>query len=221
MYVDRVLETKSPLAAIDQTKGITCILFDRHKIEGDSLMVLLGWENHDSGEVALKFKAGTRMNSLTLGVGELQYAIVNRDTLLTIYWPDEKTKVQTATVYKKSPVKSNELASGLEYFINKGLVAGNYITTDSNSVTSKVSFRTNGTVQGLRDYKTYHINNDLDVEPMDNLDDIGFGGAEGIRYKRYSFKILGDTLKLYATKPNADSSLSVLDKLEYTLIKQK
>ncbi|RFZ92015.1 hypothetical protein D0C36_11245 [Mucilaginibacter conchicola] len=219
-YIDKVIATKSPLAAMDKVKGITCILFDRHKVEGDSLMVLLGWENHDSSESPLRFKRGKRENSLQLGDSEIQYSVIKGDTVLTLYWVGENHKV-TTTVYKKSPLANDNLGTGLEYFINKGLVAGNYIMTDSNAVKSKVSLSANGIIKGFSPFKTYNIHNDLNEEPMDNLDRIGFSDGKTVPYTWFTFKITGDTLKLFSTKPNADSSLLEIDKLRYTLIRQK
>ncbi|MES2062932.1 MAG: hypothetical protein V4456_13485 [Bacteroidota bacterium] len=219
-YVDKVIATRSPLAAVDEALDMTALLFDRNTIQGDSLMVLVGWGNHDSSEMTLRFKPGTRKHSLLFGLGELQYAIVNRDTLLTLYWPDEKTHHTKATMYKKSPVKSDDLGSGLEYFINKGLVTGDYVLKDSTGNTSKVSFNTNGKISGFQNFTNYGINIDLNTDAMDNLDEIGFNNGKGA-HKWYSFKINADTLKLYETRPNSDSSLLILDKLKYTLIKQQ
>jgi hypothetical protein len=216
-YVDKVIKTKSPLAAIDQAQGITALLFDRNTIQGDSLLVVAGWENHDSNEITLKFKRGTHEHSLLFGAGELQYAIVNKDTLLTIYLPDNKTHNIQATVYKRSPVKNDDIASGLAYFINKGLIAGNYIIKDKPG--NIINFLAPGEINSFLNFTSYSINIDLNSDAMDNLDQIYLYYQKG--YKSYSFKVNADTLKLYETRPNADSTLLILGKLKYTLIRQE
>lgn len=215
-YVDKVIKTRSPLAATDQAQGITALLFDRNSIQGDSLLVLAGWGNHDSNEILLRFKQGTRDRSLLFGAGEIQYTVVNKDTLLTIYLPDDKTHDIKATVYKRSPVKKDELSSGLAYFINKGLVAGNYILKDKPG--EIINFLATGEISNFLNFTSYSINIDLNSDAMDNLDQMTFDYATG--YKSYSFKVNADTLKLYETRPNADSTLLVLGKLKYTLIRQ-
>jgi hypothetical protein len=55
---------------------------------------------------------------------------------------------------------------------------------------------------------------------MNNLDEIVFYFL-GNNNTGYSFKINADTLSLYDTHPNADSTLSILGKRIYKLVKQK
>ncbi|WP_183563639.1 hypothetical protein [Mucilaginibacter sp. SP1R1] len=220
-YVDKVIKTKSPLAAADETAGMTTMYINTDKIMGDSLVVLAG-DNHEGTEFTLKFKAGKRKATILLGSGELGYSINNGDTVLTTYIPDENNSNKLiATNYRRALIKQGDnLGYGLDYIINKGLIAGNYNSTDSAGNVSKVSFNAEGSVRGFLNFKTYNINIDLNSDVMDNLDEIGFD-TDGKNGKSYSFKFNADTLKLYTTKPNADSTTAVLDKLKYKLVRQK
>jgi len=60
---------------------------------------------------------------------------------------------------------------------------------------------------------------------MDNLDMIFFRDkkrtADNISHGNYSFKFSADTLNLYNTYPNADSTELVLGKRVYKLVRQK
>lgn len=112
------------------------------------------------------------------------------------------------------------MPSALDYFINQGLVTGKYWSTDSTGKKTNVEFLTDGKVKGFAQFVNYSIFNDLNIEPMTNIDEIFFDDGKKAR-KSYTFKITGDTLRLYSTKPNADSSLLEIEKLRYTLIRQR
>ena len=220
-YIDKVIETKSPLAAVDEASDLTTFVVNTDKIKGDSIVVLAGWGNHEGSEMTLKFKAGKQPSSIIFGAGELGLSSVNGTDILTYYHPDEKTKKTIATQYIKAlSEKPNELEEGTYYLVNKGLIAGDYTMTDSLGVISKINFDPHGKVSSFLGYKTYNINIDLNSDVMDNLDEIGFDYYNK-NHKSYSFKIDADTLKLYDTRPNADSTLLVLDKLKYRLVRVK
>jgi hypothetical protein len=220
-YVDKVIRTKSPLAAADLATGVTTMYINTNNIAGDSIIVPAGWGNHEGGELTLAFKAGKRKSTIKFGAGDLGYSIKNGDTILTTYWPDDNKKI-IVTNYKRALYKQldDDIGYGLNYMINKGMIAGKYSCIDTSGVASPVIFTNNGKVTGLDNFKTYFIQNDLGGEPMNNLDGIIFD----IYTKKntgFSYQINIDTLKLYSTRPNADSTLLILDKLKYTLIKQK
>jgi hypothetical protein len=225
-YLDKVINTKSPAAAADEAIEITAFYIDTEKIEGDNLNIVAGYGNHDSGDLHLKFKSGTKPETLSIGEADegydLGYEIKKRDTTLILSYFNNKKHTYTPTSYKRVINKQpdNDLGYGMYRYINKRLVAGNYTLYDSTSAASKVSFSTDGKVNGFLSYKTYNINIDLNSDAMDNLDEIGFDSFSKDR-KSYSFKIDVDTLKLYDTRPNADSTLLVLDKLKYRLVRVK
>jgi hypothetical protein len=219
-YIDKVISTKSPLAAYDEAQGITEISFNHHEIEGDSMLVMFGWNNHEGGEQPMRFTPGRRPNSLQIGeTGEIQYTITKSDTILTLYWPLDDNKAISSITFKKAYNKGKNLDDGLNYFINKGLFTGQYILKDSTGKETEVQFYTDGTLHGFAPFKTYRVANDLNSDAMTNLDEITFNEGKKI-YKSFTYKITGDTLKLFSTKANTDSSLLVVDKLRYTLIRK-
>ncbi|WPU95384.1 hypothetical protein SNE25_07590 [Mucilaginibacter sabulilitoris] len=221
-YIDKVIQTKSPLAAAGEDNGMTTMIINTDQIAGDSISVGAGWNNHDGSNLILRFKAGSQKATIQFGTGDLGYSVKGRDTILTTYWPGEKDKSKMIATHYKRAFKKNteELGLGLDYMINKGIIAGNYILTDDSGNKSKVNFNADGSVNGILNFKKYGINIDLNSDVMDNLDEIGFDfNRKG--HKSYSFKINADTLMLYETKPNTDSTLLILDELKYKLVKQK
>ncbi|HEY9000343.1 MAG TPA: hypothetical protein VIM89_03240 [Mucilaginibacter sp.] len=221
-YIDKVVEKKSVLAAADEVNDITAMNIDIDSIKKDSLAVVLGWANHDSSEGILKFQQGKNPSSLKFNGGNLEYSINKGDTLLTFSRFDEQKKKTISTTFIRAMIKSpkNDLGYGLSHLINKGLIAGNYIMTDTTGSSSKVAFTNDGKVDGFLNHSTYEINFDLNSDPMDNLDEIRFDRDKNT-YSSFSYKITADTLSLYETYPNADSSELILGKRIYKLVKQR
>jgi hypothetical protein len=112
-----------------------------------------------------------------------------------------------------------QIADGMYRLINKVLIAGTYNLQDTTA-NSVVMFGIDGKVKGFSSFKSYVINIDLNSDAMDNLDEIRSDDDTRSR-KSYSFRFDADTLKLYDTKPNADSTLLILDKLRYKLVRKK
>ncbi|MGZ3753982.1 MAG: hypothetical protein ACXVAY_21085 [Mucilaginibacter sp.] len=221
-YVDKVIKTKSPLAASDEVGGITTMYINTDKLEGDSIIVNAGYGNHEGGSAVLKFQPGKSPATIIFNGGELSYTISNGDTTLTISQFDKTKKQQIITKYIKALNKQpdDDLGYGMSCYINKGLVVGSYALIDSTGEKSKVDFNSDGKVTGFFNFKKYIINIDLNSDVNDNLDEIGFDAFSKNR-KSYGFKIILDTLKLYETLENVDSTELVLGKLKYKLVRQK
>jgi len=221
-YVDKVIKTKSPLAAADEATGITTMYINTDHIMGDSLNVSVGAGNYEGSEIMLKFKPGKTKETILFGDFDLGYEFNKGDTGLVLYHRGKEKNIKPLTKYSKVLNKQpdDNLGFGMYCYINKGLVAGSYTLYDSTWTASKVSFNANGKVTGFLNFKTYNINIDINSDVRDNLDEIGFDVYSKDR-KSYSFIITADTLKLYETKPNADSTLLVLDKLKYRLVRLK
>lgn len=221
-YIDKVVEKKSVLAAADEVHDITAMYIDIDSLKKDSLAVVLGWANHDSSEGILKFQQGKNPSSLKFNGGNLEYSINKSDTLLTFSRFDEAKKKIISTTFIRAMIKSpkDDLGYGLSYLINKGLIAGNYLMTDTIGSSSKVTFTNDGKVDGFLNHSKYEINFDLNSDPMDNLDEIGFD-RDTKNHASFSYKINADTLSLYNTHPNADSTELILGKRVYKLVKQR
>lgn len=221
-YIDEITKTKSPLAAIDEAHSMTTMYIDTEHIKGDSIMVPVGWGNHDGSQLPLKFVASKGLPIIMLGSAELSYSIEKGDTILFRLEFDEQKKKTIIAKYirvlKKQP--HDDLGYGLALTVNKELIAGQYILTDTTGSNSKINFTEKGDVFGFFKYKKYWINIDLKSDRMDNLDEIGFDYGQK-NHISYSYKINADTLNLYETHPNSDSSELILGKRVYKLVRQK
>ncbi|MGZ3765400.1 MAG: hypothetical protein ACXVA2_12095 [Mucilaginibacter sp.] len=221
-YIDKVVQSKSIAFADDKKNGITTMYINTDSIHGDSIVLLAGYYNHDSGNVVVKFKQGKSPSTIQFNGQDLSYTIKNGDTSISVSQYDEQKKQFFKTTFirvlKRQP--ENNLGYGMSYAINKGIITGNYLLTDTTGATSKVVFTNDGKVSGFLDFTKYEINFDLNNEPMDNLDEIGFD-RHLKTHASFSYKINNDTLSLYDAHANADSTELVLGKRIYKLVKQK
>jgi hypothetical protein len=221
-YVNKVIKTKSPLAATDEATGITTMYINTDHIKGDSIVFIAGYFNHDSGDCIIKFHPGKNPSTILFNGKDLSYLIEKGDTTLTVFQYENKKNHFISAKYIRVLNKQSDdnFCYGLDYYINRALVTGNYTFTDSTGVNSKINFSEDGRVSGFLNFKTYSINIDLNSDVNDNLDEIGFD-----RYSKHhlscSFKISADTLNLYETLENADSTELVLGKLKYKLVRQR
>jgi hypothetical protein len=218
-YIEKIRQTKSVLASVDLVVGITGMQIDTAAMAGDSLMVPVGWDNQNPGSVALRLKPGKRPGTFQFGEDELGYSVASGDTALIRYQVYNKQLFSTR--YKKiADVDPNKnVSDGINYAINKALLAGSYSLKGATGKTGKVTFTPDGAVTGLAGFRKYFIENDLKPGPLNNMDLITFDEFSN-RRSTYSYHFEGNTLKLYEAKPNAKASLMVLGKLKYTLIRQ-
>ena len=221
-YIEKMIKTKSPLAAMQMANDFVLININIKNIKGDSLIVPNG-DTHEGSQFTIKFQSGKSPSTIkVLEGGEIGYSIDKGDTTLYFSRFDEQKKRNVTTKFVRvlQELPDGDLEFGLNYAINKAVITGNYMLTDSAGKVSKVSFGNDGKISGFSDFNTYQINFDLNSEPMDNLDEIFFKSNKNIS-KDYSFKFNTDTLSLYTTHPNSDSTKLILDKRIYKLIKQK
>ncbi|MEO6851383.1 MAG: hypothetical protein ABI203_10550 [Mucilaginibacter sp.] len=226
-YVEKVITTKSPLAAMTEADDFILIYINIKNIKGDSLVVPDG-NTHDGSQITIKFQSGKSPSTIkVLEGGEIGYSIDKGDTILYYSRFDEQKKKIITTKFVKvlQELPDNDLEFGLNHAINKAIIAGNYLLTDSLGKVSKVSFNNDGRVSGFSDFSKYHVNFDLNSDAMDNLDEIFFSDEKKIRLNHlngaYSFKFDMDTLSLYSTHSNVDSTELILGKRIYKLQKQK
>jgi len=221
-YINKVIKTKSPAEAEDEAIGITVMYINTSKIKGDSLVVNAGYGNHEGGDAILKFKPGKSPGAIVFNGGDLNYSIENGDTILIAHLKDDDTKKTKTVRYVKAlnNEPDDNLGLGMDYLINKNLVAGTYVMTDSLGNTAKVTLSALGKVTGIPGFDTFWISDDIGGEPMNNLDGFTFNLYKKTA-KDYTFKIVADTLTLYDTKANADSTEDILDKMRYKLVRVK
>ncbi|HTE01379.1 MAG TPA: hypothetical protein VK668_18965 [Mucilaginibacter sp.] len=229
-YIDAVAKSKSPFLAFKDVGNITAMVIDTKAIKGDSLLVGIGYGNHEGGDLMIKFHSGSNNTIIAYNPGtnpndghyELGYSINKSDTALILYTINKEKKTTEQAKYSKVLTigATKELGDGTDYIINKILISGSYILTDTLSNKSKVKFTNDGKVVGFSDFKTYLINNDFTTPPGNNMDQIIFD-LKSKNKKIYAFKIDRDTLNLYQTSYGKDSIDLILGKRIYKLIKQK
>jgi hypothetical protein len=218
-YIEKVIKMQSPIQANDKVIGITTMHFNSATINGDSLIARVSYDNHQAGGVTLKFKNGKNPSAMPFGENELGYSIQNGDTTLILYQYYNKQWVQTRYIKALKQSTGNDLQEGINYLINKDLIAGTYSFTDSLGKIKDVTFNADGTVAGLLNFKRYFVENSFESKKMNNLDQITFNMFTS-EEKPYTFKIDNNTLNLYEIKANADSTLLVRGKLKYQLLRK-
>nr|WP_294792607.1 hypothetical protein [uncultured Mucilaginibacter sp.] len=221
-YIDKVIKMRSPLNAFDEVEGANIMVINADSIKADSLTIGVGWNNHEGSDIVLHFKPGKRANTIKWGTDELGYEIKHGDTILVLYrFSEEKNTTQKSKFIKAANVQpGKDLSYGMDYLINKGIIAGKYSWVKDDNKSQEVVFSTEGKISGLGNFKTFYILNDLNMEPLNNLDEIIFD-IYNTNQTSYTFKFDADTLGLYETKPNADSTLLLVDKLKYKLVRKK
>lgn len=220
-YLEKIKETKSPLAASSFASWITTLFINCDSIKGDELKVLAGYGNHDSGDVTIKFEHGKKPETILFDDHDLSYTISNGDTVLFLPQFDERKKIYFSRKYVRvlSKQPTDNFGYGIYLAVNKAVIAGNYLFTDTLGNKKKVRFNDDGKLIGFPDFYSYQINIDFN-DLYDNLDVITLQGKIK-HFMSYSFKINADTLNLYTTKENADSISLSIDKLKYKLVREK
>lgn len=218
-YIQKVIQTKSPIQATDKVTGITTMHINPTQIDGDSLVVRVGYDNYQPGDVILRLRPGKNKAAFLFGENELGYSTQNNDTTLVLYQYYNKQWVLTPYVKALKQSTGNDLQEGINYLINKGLIAGNYTLKDSTGKVIDILFKDDGTVSGLSNFKRYFVENSFQSKKMNNLDQLTFNIFSSDE-KTYTFKIEKNNLNLYEVKANANSTLLLKGKLKYQLLRK-
>jgi hypothetical protein len=217
-YIEKIMQTRSVLAASDLV-GAAEIEINTDEIEGDSLNVRVG-DNHETGNSTLKFIRGKKTSTLVFNGQDLSYSTKNGNTTLRLAFGDDTQKGFVFYTYIRAYKKlDKDFADMLEEYLGNVLVAGDYRLIDSVKSTQKVHFDKHGIVNGFIDLDRYFINYDLNSDVNDNLDAIYFKGPNK-KQMDFAFKISADTLKLYDTRENADSTSLLIGDLKYQFVRQ-
>ncbi|RFZ83306.1 hypothetical protein DYU05_14320 [Mucilaginibacter terrenus] len=218
-YIDKVARTKSVLASVDLVTGMSGINIDTNLLRGDSMLVNVSWDNHNNGEVSLKFYPGKKPNTLQFGEDELGYSIVNGDTTLLLYqvYKGVLYKTPYRKVFETSPEEN--LSYAINYAINKALLTGDYLlkTGEKNE---KVTFTPEGKVVGLPGVKSFQVDTDMKYGTMQNVDQLTFDSFTS-HEQTFAYVIKDNTLSLFEVKPNSKQTLLTMGKLKYSLVRAK
>ena len=230
-YIEDIAKTKSPYST-SELGGVASFQIGKLGPKDDSTHVGYSLNNHEGSDFVLYLKTGHKLTSLKTNLPdydvksnffELGYTINNKDTVLMLYRYNKNNHIIDSTRYSKVADEAkgeNDAAWGIQYITNKTLFTGKYISTDTTGATSKIQFTNDGKVSGLLNFKDYFINTDFGATPEDDLDEIVFD-LYSKKNTLYSFKINADTLNLYDTHYNSDSTKILLSKRVYKLVKQK
>jgi len=232
-YIEDVSKTKSPYESSSFFSGVACMQIENTGPKSDSLNIGYSLNNHEGSDFILYFKNGQNASSLKTnlsdydlkgGFYELGYRIKNRDTILILYLYDRRKVLKNSVQYIRVANKAldeNDAAWGIEYITNKKLLTGKYLLTDSIGKTVNVSFFEDGNVLGFKGFEHYYLATDFGGgEPGGNLDEIIFD-LNSKNPSNLTFKINSDTIYLYGTYLNQDSTELIAGKLKYRLVKQK
>jgi len=230
-YIDELNKTRSPYNSWPKLNNVAAMEIEADSIKADSLVAGESLNNHEGTNFTVYFKRGHKKGSLNIGLKdydvstnfyELGYVITSVDTNLFLYHYNNKNQILDSTKYTRvlSALLNDDMGSGIEYITNKTLITGKYTYVDSTGTISKVEFKNDGKVSGFLGFKSYYLNTDFMAGPQNNLDVIDFD-VNTDKQKEYAYKIDGDTIGLFTTKSNADSTKLLLDKIVYKLTKTK
>jgi hypothetical protein len=230
-YIDELNKTRSPYNSWPKLNNVAAMEIEADSIKADSLVAGESLNNHEGTNFTVYFKRGHKKGSLNIGLKdydvstnfyELGYVITSVDTNLFLYHYNNKNQILDSTKYTRvlSALLNDDMGSGIEYITNKTLITGKYTYVDSTGTISKVEFKNDGKVSGFLGFKSYYVNTDFMAGPQNNLDVIDFD-VNTDKQKEYGYKIDGDTIGLFTTKSNADSTKLLLDKIVYKLTKTK
>ena len=231
-YINDLIKTRSPYLSRSGLRDVASIMIKMPDGKSDSVNVGYSLNNHEGAEFVMYFKTRQLPTSLKLSLPdydiisnfyELGYSVRERDTALILYHYNKTNQVIDKTVYTKVADKAtdkNDAGWGITYITHKKLIVGKYLMSDSKGHRSIVEFADNNQVHGFLDFKTYYVNADFEAGPENNLDEIDFN-INTKKQKGFTFKFSAGTLNLYDTKENADSTLLLIGKLRYKLVRQK
>ncbi len=223
-YVYDIVKTNSPYKSRDKLSAIVELNINAKDANRETFEV--GAPSiHEGTSFQLFLKKGITTNAFVIDLKdydnktnffELGYEIDNRDTCLLIYHFSKTNKLLDKEKYIKS---SNNVGEGLQFVVNKKLIAGTYNLTDSSGQKSIVKFTENGNISGVPGVTTYYILTDFVAGPENNLDQMCFD-IQTKNQKCYGFQITGNTVSLYELTEDEDHLNLNPSKLKYRFVRQ-
>ncbi len=229
-YIKAIEQTKSPLKAADKLQGVVTMIIDAG-IKSDSIEVGASWNNHEGYNFTTYFIAGQNLNSLRTNIPDydertnyydLGYETINNETFLFLYHYNKSNKLIDKKRFTKvaDEQRDNDAAWGLQYIVNEKLFSGNYLLIDSTNSSSKINLKSDGSLTGYSDFKTFYVFTDFTGGPETILDGIAFN-IQTNNSKGFAFKISNDTTYLYSTTGDEEAGeLSQFDRIQYKLVRR-
>ncbi|TGD78883.1 hypothetical protein [Hymenobacter wooponensis] len=227
-YLTEVARTKSPLKAARKLTDIVALSVQPRRASGDSLLVDANYNNHEAATFQVVLRPGLQSASLPTtwsdyaqptNFFELAYRASATDTVLLLNKYNQQKRLLQSVQYSRirGVAQSTSAPSdGLQYFVNKQLLAGTYTALDAKGNKKQVTFSPTGQVEGLDNFRQYYVATDFVVTVENNLDNLIFDiGTK--RQQDYVFTISQDTVRLYNARVAEPDLLR--GPLQYTLVR--
>ncbi|GHT32589.1 hypothetical protein FACS189434_04680 [Bacteroidia bacterium] len=228
VYIDEIEKTKSPQKSSNKFAFISAITINE-SIKSDSINMGVSLGNHEGFGYTVYFETGQNNNSLKTNIidyenpsnfYELGYEKIKSGIYLFIYHYDKNNRLLDKTKYTKVSLQiDDDMAYGIQLVVNEKIFSGEYFYIDSTNVERQVIFKTDGSVSGLLNFKTYYILTDFATSPEDSPDIVIFDLYQPSS-KEFAFQIKKDSIFLYNYSIKEDDKYR-LDSLVYTFVRQK
>lgn len=230
-YLEEIKKTKSALESANKLEDITTMIINEES-KGDSAEIGISINNHEGGSFIAYFYSGQKKGSLKTNIQdydtqtnyyEIGYEEINNTTYLFLYHYNKTNKLiekKQFTKVLKSQSHNGDAAWGLQYFVNKTLIAGNYLLVDSLSNKMNVTFGIDESLKGFYDFKTYYYCTDYMTGQTSNFDKLYLKTSKTEDGKCFELKTKNDTIYLYSTTGDEYDGTYKLGKLTYRLTKQ-
>jgi hypothetical protein len=204
-YLAMVQRTRSPRQAYESTGSISEIHLNPSERVADSLVVGVGFGNHEGGSITLYLRPGQHPAALPTSYrhydqpgsfSELSYHLGPDTTLLLTIYSKTRKVLERASYQRISRRAQSDGATALTYAVNHLLFAGSYAGTDSLGRPVRMQFTADGQVKGLKGFRHYAATTDFGGGPGNDIDCIELdprtkhGRPMGYQHR-------GDTLRLY------------------------
>lgn len=229
-YISSLEQSKSPLASCNVLTDIVSLDIDtKGQHSGDSASVAASLNNHEGYAFYIYFRKGQSGTSIPTnhadengGFFEMDYTVVDADTLLVLYHYGKDHKLLDKRNYRKwkTAVAENDEPSVLQRTANNILFAGKYKATDDKGKTTDWEFTSGGLAMGVEGHSTYYVFTDFIAEEEGyKIDEMCFDEHTKTQ-KPFIFSIKGDTTYLYQAKENTERTKLEQGPLKYTLVRQ-
>jgi len=224
-YIEEIKKTKSPQKSSNHLGFISAMVIYE---KSDSVIIGVSLNNHEGFNFTAYFEQTQNKNSLKTNIPdyynelnyyELGYEKINDEIFLFLYHYDQTNKLLNKTKYTKiaKNQSDSDMAFGIQLIVNELLFSGNYLIIDTTNTEQKVVFQTDGSVNGLSNFKDFYILTDFATSP-EICPDIVIFDLHKPTQKDFAFQLKKDAIYLYSIIEKDDNM--ELDTLIYTLVKQ-
>ncbi len=223
-YLKALQQSRSPLKAADAVGAVSEIHINPAARAGDSLVLTVGFGNHEGGAITLYYRPGQQPNSLATryrdyespgSYAELSYRLGTRDTTLLLTTYSRSRRALHRAGYRRVAGAQVGTLGALNRAVNQLLFVGSYTGADSLGKPAALQFAANGRVKGLKGFRNYSVNTDFSGGPGNDIDHLVLDShTKHARLMGYSHR--ADTLRLYAAG-TVEPQLVAGTEDEYTL----